>query len=144
MRNCLLAITALLLSTPLAAQQAETFGDYEIHYNAINSHLIPPETASAYGIQRASTQALLNITVMRTDTEPPTPVHARIRASATNLNAQRREIRMREFDDHDAVYYIGQMRVSNEETYDFDIEAHPQGHEGEPFQFRFRQQFFTD
>lgn len=144
MRNCLLAITALLLSTPLAAQQAQTFGDYEIHYNVINSHLIPPETATAYGIQRASTQALLNITVMHTDSDPATPMHARVRAAATNLSAQRREIRMREISQQDAVYYIGQLRISNEETYDFDIEVRPQGHEGDPFQFRFRQQFFTD
>lgn len=134
----------LLLSTSLAAQQSQTFGDYEIHYNAINSHLIPPETATAYGIQRASTQALLNITVMHTDTGVATPVHARVRAAATNLNAQRRKIRMREFDDRDAIYYIGQLRISNEETYDFDIEVHPAGYEGDPFQFRFRQQFFVD
>lgn len=143
MRNLLFSV-ALLFLTSATAQQVETFGEYDIYYNVINSHLIPPEAATAYGIQRASTQALLNVTVMRTDTEPPTPVHARIRASATNLNAQRREIRMREFDDREAVYYIGQMRISNEETYDFDIEARPQGHEGEPFQFRFRHQFFVD
>ena len=139
----ILALAAgFLLSQSALAQQAETFGDYTVHYNTMNTNLLPPDVARSYGIQRAGTRAMLNIAVLRQPDN--SPVHARVTATATNLAGQLRDIRMREVADQEAIYYIGQFRVHDEETLNFKIEIEPRDNTTPPMELRFRQQFFTD
>lgn len=130
-----------IIALPAAAQQSQAFGEYEVHYNTLNTNMLSPEIASVYGIQRAGTQAMLNITVL--ERQGREPVEAEISATATNLTGQRREIELRRIDDQGAIYYIGQFRIHDEETLNFNVQVQPDGHEGAPFQLQFRQQFFT-
>lgn len=139
-------VTALLflvgtLAVPAIAQQAEQFGDYEVHYNTLNTNQLSPDIASVYGIQRAGTQAMLNITVLEMSTGEP--VEAEIDATATNLTGQRRDIGLRQIEDQGAIYYIGQFRIHDEESLNFNVQVQPEGHDGAPFEIQFRQQFFT-
>lgn len=138
--SALLGLAMLAFAPQAFAQQARTFGDYEVHYNTMNTNLLTPEVASAYGIQRAGTQAMLNITVL----DQGDPTHAQVAVTATNLTGQRRTIEMREINDQGAIYYIGQFRVHDEEMLDFSALIDPEGHDGQPFELNFRQQFFTD
>lgn len=141
-----LAMVGLLMvfAAPASAQQAVEIGDYIVHYNTLNTNLLPPDVARAYGIQRAGTRALLNIAVLRKgDADMDTPVRAEVSASAVNLTAQRRQIRMQEISDQDAVYYIGTFRIHNEETLDFTIRVRPENSDRPAREINFRQQFFT-
>ena len=136
-----LLLLAAATAFPAVAQQSQEFGDYEVHYNTLNTNMLSPEIASVYGIQRAGTQAMLNVTVLQKENREPT--EARITATATNLTGQRREIELRQINDQGAIYYIGQFRIHNEETLNFVVDVVPQGHQGAPLNFSFRQQFFT-
>ncbi|HKL51251.1 MAG TPA: DUF4426 domain-containing protein [Wenzhouxiangellaceae bacterium] len=136
-----LLLLAAATAVPALAQQSQEFGDYEVHYNTLNTNMLSPEIASVYGIQRAGTQAMLNVTVLQKDNREPT--EARITATATNLTGQRRDIELRQINDQGAIYYIGQFRIHNEETLNFNVEVQPENHDGAPFQLQFRQQFFT-
>ncbi|GAB4189886.1 MAG: hypothetical protein Tsb002_17310 [Wenzhouxiangellaceae bacterium] len=140
----LLAILMLLGVNPAQAQRSQDFGEYVVHFNAINSNLIPPDVAAAYDIQRSSSRGLLNITVLRKAMgNPNAPVHSTVKASAINLTGQRREIEMREIDENGAIYYLGEFRVSNMETFDFTVQVTPDGR-SEPYEVKFRQQFYTE
>ena len=136
-----------LLSHPVSgmAQQSQDFGEYVVHYNALNTNLIPPEVAKAYGIQRSPNRALLNVTVLKKVMDTPgTPVDAAVTASGTNLTGQRRDIEIREVKDQGgAIYYIGQIPVHNMETYNFNVEVALET-EDEPLVVKFRQQFYTE
>ena len=136
-----------LLALPMSglAQQSQDFGEYVVHYNALNTNLIPPEVAKAYGIQRSPNRALLNVTVLKKVMDTPgTPVQATVTANGTNLTGQRREIEISEVTDRGgAVYYIGQFPVHNMETYNFVIDVSMEG-EDEPLLVKFRQQFYTE
>lgn len=134
-------VLAAYMASPATAQQSQQFGDYEVHYNTINTNLLSPDIASVYGIQRAGTQAMLNVTVL--DSESREPIKAEISATATNLTGQRREIELRKVDDQGAIYYIGQFRIHDEEMLDFNLQIQPEDHDGKPFTMAFRQQFFT-
>jgi len=141
-----LALLFAALSLPLAseAQQAQDFGQYVVHYNALNTNLIPPQVAKAYGIQRSPSRALLNITVLKkVMNNPGTPVSAAVTASATNLTGQLRDIDMHEINDAGAVYYVGEFPVHNLETYRFDVKVAVEG-QPEPFTVKFTHQFFTE
>ena len=139
--------TALLLtfSTSTPAQQATDIENFTIHYNAINTSQLPPQVAQSYGIQRSSSRALLNITILDNASGEPVPVQASaISASARNLTGQTRSIELREVNESDeAIYYIGQFRVNNMETFDFTVTANVEGR-AEPLELKFRQQFYTE
>ncbi|MDT8408741.1 MAG: DUF4426 domain-containing protein [Wenzhouxiangellaceae bacterium] len=144
MRTSVQFVTAaLLFSLSLAAhsQQAEVFGDYEVHYNTLNTNMLSPEVAQSYGIQRAGTQAMLNITIL--DKVSGEPIAGTVTATAINLTGQRREINMREIRDQGAIYYIGQFRIHEEENLNFKVQVNPEEHIGAPYTLEFRKQFFT-
>ena len=148
MKHLLIFLLLLgILSYPLnsTAQQSQDFGEYVVHYNALNAHLIPPQVAQSYGIQRSSNRALLNVTVLKKVMDTPgTPVDAEVTASGKNLTGQNREIEIREIRDPEgAIYYIGEFTVHNMETYNFSVEVAVEG-EAEPLVVKFRQQFYTE
>lgn len=144
-----MTLLCLLLSVSLAAntyaQQSQDFGNFVVHYNAINTNLLPPEVARGYGIQRSPSRALLNITVLKKVMNTPgTPVKAEVSAIGTNLTGQRRDIEIREIQDpENAVYYIGEFPVHNMETYRFTVKVHVGGEE-DPLMVNFTQQFYTE
>jgi hypothetical protein len=140
-----LILLAALTSLPAIAQQAQEFGDYIIHYNALNSSLITPEVAKAYGIRRSDSRALINISVLKNaEGKTATAVKAKVTASGRNLTGQTRNVNMREIDDGDgAIYYIGELSVRNMETFDFTVVVLVEG-QNKPFNVKFRQQFYTE
>ena len=141
----LFAVSFLLFCGPLAAQQAQQFDNYAVHYNVINSNLIPAQVAQGYGIKRSASRALVNITVMDSSIgEQGQAIHAQVTTQAVNLTGQRRDIEMREISDTDgAIYYIGELPIHNMENYNFKVRVVVEG-EPKPFDFEFRQQFYTE
>jgi len=143
--NALLLLGALSIAPTGEAQQSQDFGEYVVHYNALNTKLIPPQVAQGYGIQRSSSRALLNVTILKKVMgSPGTPVGASVTATGTNLTGQTRTIDMRRADDSEgAIYYLGEFPIHNLETYRFDIEVKIEGHD-DPLVVKFQQQFYTE
>ncbi len=143
--SLLLFGSLLLQFNTCFAQQSETFGKYEIHYNAINANLLPAQVAQGYGIKRSSSRAVVNITVLdKSTSEYGTPVHATVTTNSINLTGQRRTVEMRAIEEGEgAVYYIGELPIANMETYNFTVSVQVEG-EPKPFELSFRQQFFTE
>lgn len=140
-----LILLAALTSLPAVAQQAMEFGDYTVHYNAMNSSMLTPEVAKAYAIRRSDSRALVNISVLKkTDTQMPKAVKAKVTATGRNLTGQTRTVEIREIDEGDgAIYYIGELSVRNMETFDFTVLVTPEGND-RPYTVKFRQQFYTE
>ena len=80
-----LLLLAAATAFPAVAQQSQEFGDYEVHYNTLNTNMLSPEIASVYGIQRAGTQAMLNVTVLQKENREPTEA----RRTLQRVHAQR-------------------------------------------------------
>jgi hypothetical protein len=148
MKRLLLIVTLLgilAFSGVSLAQQSQDFGDYVVHYNTLNTNLIPPQVAQGYGITRSPSRALLNIAVLKKVMDTPgTPVRAAVTASATNLTGQLRELEIREITESEgAVYYLAVFPVHNLETYRFEVRVTITG-EQDPLMVRFTQQFYTE
>lgn len=128
----------------ITRENFQEFGDYVVYFNAQATSMLPPEVARAYGIQRSSNRAMLNVTIIRKvsgSTGQPTP--AVVSVDASNLTGQLKEVDVREVREGEAIYYIGELSVANRETLIFDISVRPEG-VSDPFRVRFRQQFYTD
>jgi len=143
--SLLALVAALLPPTGALAQQARDFGDHVVHYNAFSADLLTPQIAQAYGITRSPSRAVLNVTVLKKETETPgTPVRAAVVARATNLVGQRREIPIREIREAGgAVYYLGEFGVRHMETWRFEVSIAVEGAQ-QPLVVRFSQQFYTE
>ena len=141
---CFSTVILLALSSNLAAQQSQEFGHYTVHYNALNSNLIPAQVAQAYGIKRSASRALVNITVMDMSAGGSgEAVQAKVVTYATNLSGQRRDIDMREISEPDGgLYYIGELPIHNMENYNFKVSVAVTG-EAKAFDLEFRQEFYT-
>lgn len=120
------------------------FGDHVVHFRALTTEQLSPEIARAHNITRSRNRAMLNVSVIeKEELGPGKPVRARVDASARNLTGQLKNLRVREVTEDDAIYYIGEVAVSNRETLTFEIEVTPEGLD-EAYSVRFRQQFYTD
>lgn len=133
---CLLAVSA-------RAENSQDFGDYVVHFNALTTDLLQPKVASEYGIKRSGSHAMLNVVVLRkllgTSGQPVT---ATVTGKATTLNGQQRTLSLREIREPNAIYYIADFDVGNEEILTFKLDVVPAG-EKDALQVQFRQQFFT-
>jgi len=135
----------LTLLSPLSvlAENSEDVGDYVIHYNALATDMLPPVIARDYRITRSQNRGMVNITVLKKVLgSPGQPVHARVETYARNLAGQARNISMREIREGNAIYYIGEFGVANEETLNFKVQVRPQG-EREFYEVEFSQDFYT-
>lgn len=116
-------------------------GDFTVHYNAMPSTQLTPEIATRYGITRSANRALLNVSVRKGPRAAESvAVPARIEAAAINPAGQRQSLRLREVRDGGAIYYLGDARIDERDTIDFELTVTPEG--GSSINARFRQEFW--
>jgi hypothetical protein len=125
---------------PAGATSAD-IGDHVVHFSAQATDQLPPEVARAYNIVRSKNRAMLNVSVLRS--EDNTPVSAEVTVKTVNLTGQLKNITMRQINEQEAIYYIGETPVANRETLIFDISVIPEGADTAS-DVRFKRQFFTD
>jgi len=105
----------------------ETFGDYTVYYQAVNSTFLNADIAEQYGIVRSDRRAFLNISVMKkSDDEKMTAVRARVDGGKRNLLGETSDIEFREIREENALYYIGEFEYSNAENVRFSVEVQPE------------------
>lgn len=141
-----LLIMGLVLSLSSYAGQFETFGNYVIHYNAVNTEILQPDVARANQIIRSKNRALLNISIRKSGDDKKLgdkAVPATVTATVTNLNGQLNSIDMQQVQEQDAIYYIGVFNINNEDTLNFKVKVDPEN-QGKSHEFEFKQQFFTN
>lgn len=139
----LAGLLAVVAPFVLLAENSTSIPGYTIHHNAFTTDMLSPAVASAYRFQRSKNRGMLNVSVIKDI--PGTlgeSVAADVKAHAANLTGQTREIPMREIQDADAIYYVGDFRVANQETLDFVLTVTPKG-APRSYTAKLRQQFFT-
>ena len=138
------ALLFMLATSVASAENSTKQNGYTIHHNAITTDMLTPEVAREYGLIRSRNRAMLNVSVIR-DAPGTTgqPVEADVRASSTNIIGQQRRLRMREIREGEAIYYIADFLVRNEEQLNFHIDVKPEG-EVAWIPATFSQTFYTD
>lgn len=132
------------LSGASSAENSQDFGDYVVHFNALNTNYLPPAVTREYGLKRSKNRGMINVAVLRKVMGTAgKPVEAKISASATNLTGQKRDISLREVREGNAIYYIGDFPISHEETLRFTLHVKPADNV-EAHEVKFSHQFFTE
>jgi len=125
---------------PAGATSAD-IGAHVVHFSAQSTDELPPEIAKAYNILRSKNRAMLNVSVIHKADK--VPVAATVTVKTVNLTGQLKNVTMRQINEQEAIYYIGETAVANRETLVFDITVIPDG-EQQPSNVRFKRQFYTD
>lgn len=133
---------ALAAALPAQAERSVRSGDIVVHFNAMPSVQLTAEVARQYGITRSATRALVNISVREGIPGADRALRAEVKLVATNLNGQRQDLRAREVRESDAVYYLAEAKIMDQDTLDFVLEVTPEGATA-PITASFRQEFFA-
>ena len=131
-------------TVPQAEPAAASFvdiGDHVVHFSAQSTDQLPPEVALTYNIVRSKNRAMLNVSVLEDGTN--VAVTADVTVKTVNLTGQLKNVTMRMIQEQEAIYYIGETPVANQETLIFDISVRPDGVE-EASEMRFKRQFYTN
>ena len=133
-----------LLSFNVWAENSTSIPGYTIHHNAIPNASLDPAIARQYRIQRSKYRGMLNVSVIK-QVEGTTgqAVEAAVMAKATNIRGQLISIPMRKVVEDQAIYYIGEFRIADQETLNFEIQVKPRG-ETRFYTAKLSQQFFID
>lgn len=139
-----LAVTLLLIISSLAtAEQKKTFANYDVHYIAFNSTVVPPEVAKAYGITRGDNRGVVNISIRRQNSDgTDSPQRAMIKGSSTDL-IRRIELDFHEVIEQGAIYYLAEFRYDNKDMRHFDIQVQPDANIA-PYRLKFSQTLYND
>ena len=116
-------------------------GDHVVHFSSQATDELSPEVARAYNIVRSKNRAMLTVSVVRESDNASVP--AEVSVKTVNLTGQLKNVAMREIEEQDAVYYIGETPVAHRETLIFDITVTPEGAAGSS-EVRFKREFYTD
>ena len=116
-------------------------GNHVVHFSAQNTDQLPTEVARAYNIVRSPNRAMLNVSVLEAESQKA--VTADVTVQTVNLTGQMKNVTMRMIQEQEAIYYIGETPVANQETLIFDISVRPDGVD-EASQMRFKRQFYTN
>ncbi|MCP4789099.1 MAG: DUF4426 domain-containing protein [Gammaproteobacteria bacterium] len=108
------------------AEQALETNNYQIHYNAFNTMVVSPQVAQSFGFVRARNRALLNISVLDANTKKP--LMAMVKGQRKNLMGQIYPLEFQQIVEQGAIYYIAELRFSEAELWQFDIQVQPDPH----------------
>jgi hypothetical protein len=127
-----------------ATESSKDFGDYVVYFNALNTDQLSPEIAREYGIVRSKSRAMLNVSIHRKrDNGQTEAVTGAVSASAINLNGQLETMTLREIREDVAIYYVGELGITDGEVLIYTIDVTP-SNEASRFTVRFKKQFFID
>jgi len=131
-------------SAPQAEPAEASFvqiGDHVVHFSAQLTVQLPLDVAKTYNIERNPNRAMLNVSVI--DSRTNTAVTAEVNVKTVNLTGQLKDVTMRRINEQEAIYYIGETDVRNQEVLIFDISIKPEGVE-KASNVRFKRQFYTE
>jgi hypothetical protein len=128
---------------PTWAENSTSADGYVIHHNAFTADTLDPAIANSYRIQRSKQRGVLNVSVIKNKPGTTgTPTAARVEVNAASQTGQKMRIPMRELREQDAIYYIGEFPVQDQQTLDFAISVTPEG-TAKTIEAHTSQQFFT-
>ncbi|WP_346796385.1 DUF4426 domain-containing protein [Halomonas sp. Bachu 37] len=139
------ALTLTLgLGGPALAEQYTQVGDFEIHYNAVNTSFLTPEVAQANNIQRSQGLALLNVSVREVQEEGDTrAVNAGVEGTVSGLTGEAQNLAFRTVHDGDSTYHLATFRIREDEPMRFDLDVR-YDRNAEPVEISFIQRFYLE
>ena len=128
MRHIIFAIFVFWASSTQATEIVRDQG-FEVQVQPFPSTFLTQDVASTYGFERSRRQALLNVVVLKiqTDGQARGAIPATVSGFSKNLLGQTQTLTFKEIDEGEgAIYYLAPVRVTSEEEIQVNLEVVPQ------------------
>ncbi|MCM2678907.1 DUF4426 domain-containing protein [Echinimonas agarilytica] len=112
------AVMGFMIWLPNASAEMKKVGPYEVHFSAFESTFLTPEIAKTYQINRSRYHAVINVSILDTR-NANAAIKTPLTGEAKNLLGHNVTLSFKEIIEGNAVYYIDQLKYSNEETFRF-------------------------
>lgn len=141
MKLLLSIIFAMLMitSSQVSAEQKKQLGDWDVHYIAFPAPLLTPEIAQQYRIQRSKFNAVINISVL--DSQSQQAQKVAISGIAKDLLGRQIALDFTEVVEGKAIYYLAQLPFKDQQTFDFTLTL---SQKNSLQQLTFKQKFYVD
>ena len=136
------------LALPFAGAQAEErnmqqFGDYQVHYSVFNTSFLSPDIAGHYGIVRSGDRALMNVAVLKKQSDGSLE-NVRADISGTRFDLIRRDpLAFQEVQEQHAIYYLSDFPVQHRTMIYYTLEILPEG-SNRSLEVQFRKMLYRD
>ena len=137
----IIAYFSLVLSLNVSAENMQKLGSFNVHYMAIGATFLTPEIEKTYGIERSRFNGLINISVLDNTQQGNPAQTVSITGTARNDLGQIKKMEFDEVKEGQAIYYLSQIKYSDEETFYFDLTI-TNGKETQ--KLTFKQKFYVD
>jgi hypothetical protein len=128
-----------------ATESSKDFDDYVVYFNALNTDQLNEKIAADYGIVRSKSRAMLSVSVHhKVAGGQNTAITGAVTASAVNLTGQLKTMTLREVREAEAIYYIGEIAVTDTEVLIYTVDVTPSTDPSRRFTVRFKKQFFVE
>lgn len=140
----LFVLLCCLASSLSFAEQKQSFGDYEVHYNTFESTFLLPKIAKQYGFTRSKGRGLLNVAVIKPSKSAlPQTVPAIVTGTKTNLLGQIVKLDFVTIDEGEAIYYIAAFTKTDDEILRFKVDAKLNA-DSAPMTVKFKKHLYVD
>ncbi|CAH0527019.1 DUF4426 domain-containing protein [Vibrio hippocampi] len=123
MCRLLITFACLLWSFVATAEQFKAIKDIEAHYVVFNSTFLTPKVARAYDLKRNEYTAIVNISLLDRLSVGKPVLAGKVKGTAMNLLGQSKVLEFREVREGNAIYYLAQFSIVNQELYRFTIDV---------------------
>lgn len=137
----LITLLLLLISATQTAhaQQKQSLGSWDVHYMVVNTTFFDANVLKQYAIQRSKYSALVNISVLDSDTQSAQDVA--LTGQYKDLLGKVKTLNFKQVKEGDAIYYLAQFPFDDKDTYRFDLKIQSGGTQQT---LRFQQQLYAD
>ncbi|WP_368561759.1 DUF4426 domain-containing protein [Pseudoxanthomonas sp. UTMC 1351] len=104
-----------------AAPAHNDFGDLRVRYNALPTMSLSEEMAKQYGVERDTGTALVVIALRQLKNGEEVDTDGEVTGQVSDISGARQPIVLRTIDTGDYTDHIGTVRVSQRNTYRFDV-----------------------
>ncbi|CAM3855366.1 DUF4426 domain-containing protein [Rheinheimera salexigens] len=126
-------------SGQVIADQKQQLGDWDVHYIAFPAPLLTPEIAQQYRIQRSKYNAVINISVLDTQSQQAQKIN--ISGIAKDIQGRQIALEFTEVVEGKAVYYLAQLPFRDQQRFDFTLTL---AQKDSLQQLKFKQTFYVD
>lgn len=135
---------ALMISSSAMAEQYQQFGDYQVHYSAVNTSFLTPGVATASGITRSRATGFLNVSVLQVMPDGSfKAVNAPVDGSIKALSGQDMPLSFRTLRDGDSIYRLATFGIQDGEAMRFTLNVGLERDEP-PVEINFMQRLYVD
>lgn len=144
-KHHLMLLCAVLLANFSHAngESMQQFGDYQVHYSVFNTSFLTPEVAKHYEIVRSRSTAMMNIAVLKKQTDGSYKNVTAVVTGEHNDLVRKEVLTFKQVREEHAIYYLTAFNLHHNIDVYFTVNVQPDPNQA-PLKLQFTKRLYRD